>query len=91
MASKISLVQGSFKNLARLERNHLAGGNFQLIAGMRISSLSRLLLPYDKVPEPGNLHLLSAFQSFFNDFKKLINDYSGLLFCEIEVFVDTID
>src|SRR4051812_28750085 len=75
-------VERVLENLARLEGQHAASADGDLLPGLRISSCARVLVPNDEVPEPGDLDLLALFQGLFDGVEDRLDNLRRLLLGE---------
>ncbi len=74
-----SVVQRLAKDLAGLESQHPSGRDGNLLAGLRISSPTGFLFLDNKIPESGNLDLLTIRQAVLDDIKDRLDDPRRIL------------
>src|SRR5262245_35130202 len=87
-----SAVQDVFENLARLEGEHAAGADGDLLARLRIAANARVLVAHDEVAEAGNLDFLAALQRFLDGIEHRLDDLGGLLLRKsADLLVDVLD
>src|SRR4051812_22200675 len=72
-------VQRVLQDLARLEGQHAARADGDLLAGLRIAAGARVFVTHDEVPEPGDLDLLAAFERLLDRVENRFDDLRGLL------------
>src|SRR5689334_10659730 len=84
-------VEALLENLAGFEREDLAPGDDDLIAGLRIAPFARPLGVDDKIAETGDFDLLAFFEAALDDLERGLDDVGRVLFREAHLLVDAGD
>src|SRR5213593_1530266 len=81
-------VHRLLEHLARLEGEHAAARDDDLLAGLRVAALARALLVHDEVAEAGDLDLLSALEAELHQLEDRLHHLRRLLLREADLLVD---
>ena len=76
------LIDGGLQDRARFKCQDLSGGNRYQLAGQGVPSLAAFLLPDDKSPETGNLHVFSRLKGLLDCFQDCFQIREGFISCE---------
>src|SRR3954451_3323526 len=82
LASAGSVVEDVLQNLARLEGQHAARADGDLLASLGVAPGTRVLVAHHEVPEAGDLDLLPALQRLLDRVEHGLDDLRGLLLRE---------
>src|SRR6185312_10640013 len=77
-----SVVEDVLEDLARLEGQHAARADGDLLAGLGIAPGARVLVAHHEVPEPGDLDLLPALERLLDRVEHRLDDLGGLFLGE---------
>src|SRR2546425_11234354 len=86
-----ALVQSVLQHLRRPEREDAAGGDLDLLSGLRVAADTGLLLAHHEVPEPGKLDLFAALQRVLQRVEHHLDDLGGLLLGEPDFAAHAVD
>src|SRR4051812_6353809 len=78
----LSAVEGVLQNLARLERQHPAGADGDLLASLGVAAGAGVLVPHDEVAEAGDLDLFPLLQGLLDGVEDRLDDLRRLLLRE---------
>src|SRR5712692_10452384 len=81
-------VHRLLEHLARLEGEHAAARDDDLLAGLRVATLARALLVHDEVAEAGDLDLLAALEAALHHLEDRLHHFRRLLLREADLLVD---
>src|SRR6266404_1280950 len=85
-------VESVLEHLAGLEREHTAGADRDLFAGLRIATDASVLVAHHEVAEAGDLDLLAALQRFLDGVEHGLDDFGRFLLREpAYLLVDVLD
>src|SRR5712692_2571741 len=80
-------VHRLLEHLARLEGEHAAARDDDLLAGLRVATLARALLVHDEVAEARDLDLLAALEAALHHLEDRLHHFRRLLLREADLLV----
>src|SRR5438067_2791960 len=86
-----ALVQSVLQHLRGPERQDAAGGDLDLLSGLRVATDAGLLLTHHEVPEPGKLDLFAALQRVLQRVENHLDDLGGFLLGEPDFAANAVD